>query len=163
VARGDMPAGHSSEIDMLLAYLDQYREIMIWKIEDLDETQARWRPTKAANSLLNLIVHLAGVEWSWSEQVIAGNEIDRDRESEFRELDSTGVQAAIEAYRAAAARTNEIARGLKPEDPCAGEKGFSVRWVLTHLVEETARHAGHADITRELIDGAVGFSPADPG
>ncbi len=158
-----MPAGHSTEMEMLLAYLDQYREIMIWKIEDLDETQARWRPTEHGNSLLNLIVHLTGVEWSWSEQVIAGNEVDRDRDAEFRELDATGVRASIDAYRAAAARTNEIARGLNPEDPCAGEKGFSVRWVLTHLVEETARHAGHADITRELIDRVVGFSPAHPG
>jgi len=163
VARGDIPAGHSSEIEMLLAYLDQYREIMIWKIEDLDETQARFRPTDHANSLLNLIVHLTGVEWSWSEQVIAGNEIDRDREAEFREIDALGVAAAIDAYRAAAARTNEIAREMKPDDPCRGEAGFSVRWVLLHLIEETARHAGHADITRELIDGKVGFSPADPG
>jgi len=157
-----MPAGHADEISMLLAYLDQYREIMIWKIEDLDEAQARWRPTERANSLLNLIVHLTGVEWSWSERVIAGNEVDRDREAEFRELDEVGVEKAIQAYRAAAARTNEIARGMKPDDACRGEAGFSVRWVLTHLVEETARHAGHADITRELIDGRVGFSPADP-
>jgi len=158
-----MPAGHNSEIEMLLAYLDQYRDIMVWKIEDLDETQARFRPTPGGNSLLNLIVHLAGVEWSWSEQVIAGNEIDRDRDAEFREIDSLGVPAAIDAYRKAGARTNEIARSLSPDDACAGEKGFSVRWVLLHLIEETARHAGHADITRELVDGKTGFSPADPG
>jgi uncharacterized damage-inducible protein DinB len=157
-----MPAGHQSEIDMLLAFLDQYREIMVWKIEDLDETQARWRPTKQASSLLNLIVHLTGVERGWSEQVLGGNEIDRDRDSEFGELEGATVPKAIDAYRAASARTNEIARGLNPEDACAGEKGYSVRWVLTHLVEETARHAGHADVTRELVDGKVGFSPADP-
>jgi uncharacterized damage-inducible protein DinB len=163
MARGDMPAGHSTEIEMLLAFLGQYREIMIWKIEDLDEEKARFRPTENGNSLLNLIVHLTGVEWSWSEQVIAGNEVNRDRDAEFRELDEMGVAKAIEAYRAAGARTNEIARAMKPEDACKGEPGFSVRWVLTHLVEETARHAGHADITRELIDGKTGFSPADPG
>jgi uncharacterized damage-inducible protein DinB len=157
-----MPAGHSSEIDMLLAYLDQYREIMIWKIEDLDERQARWRPTERASSLLNLLAHLTGVERGWSEQVLAGNKIERDRDSEFREVEGVTVPQAIEAYRAASARTDEIARGLKPNDACAGENGYSVRWVLTHLVEETARHAGHADITRELIDGKVGFSPADP-
>ena len=148
---------------MLLAYLDQYREIMIWKIEDLDENQARFRPTENGNSLLNLIAHLTGVEWSWSEQVIAGNEVNRDRDAEFREMDAMGVAAAIDGYRKACARTNEIARGMKPEDTCLGESGFSVRWVLLHLVEETARHAGHADITRELIDGKTGFSPADPG
>ena len=158
-----MPAGHNSELEMLLAFLDQYREIMIWKIEDLDETQARFRPTEKGNSLLNLIVHLTGVEWSWSEQVIAGNEINRDRDAEFREIDALGVAAAIDAYRKAGARTNEIARSMNPDDSCRGEAGFSVRWVLTHLVEETARHAGHADITRELIDATTGFSPADPG
>jgi uncharacterized damage-inducible protein DinB len=163
VARGDMPAGHSDEVSMLLAYLDQYREIMIWKIEDLDETQARRRLTERASSLLNLLVHLTGVEHGWSERVLAGNEIERDRDSEFGELEGVTVAKAIDAYRAAGARTNEIARGLNPEDACAGEKGYSVRWVLTHLVEETARHAGHADVTRELIDGTVGFSPADPG
>jgi hypothetical protein len=161
MARGDMPAGHSSEIEMLLGYLDQYREIMIWKIEDLDETQARFRPTPRASSLLNLIVHLTGVERNWSEATIAGGEVDRDRDAEFLEQETT-VADAIDAYRKAGARTNEIARSMKPDDPCKGEPGFSVRWVLTHLVEETARHAGHADITRELIDGKTGFSPADP-
>ena len=163
MARGDIAPGHSDEISMLLAFLDQYREIMIWKIEDLGEDQARFRPAEGANSLLNLIVHLTGVEWNWSEQVIAGNEVDRDRDAEFRELDSMGVAKAIQAYRAATAHTNEIARSMKPGDPCRGESGFSVRWVLLHLIEETARHAGHADITRELIDGKIGFSPADPG
>jgi uncharacterized damage-inducible protein DinB len=162
MTRGDMPAGHSSEMDMLLAYLDQYREIMIWKIEDLDEERARFRPTPTASSLLNLLVHLTGVEHSWSESVIAGNEVDRDRDSEFLEPE-TSVADAIVAYRNACARTNEIARDMQPEDPCRGEAGFSVRWVLVHLIEETARHAGHADITRELIDGKTGFSPADPG
>jgi len=157
-----MPAGHNSELEMLLGYLDQYREIMIWKIEDLDETQARFRPTQRASSLLNLIVHLTGVERGWTEQVLAGNTIDRDRDSEFLEI-STTVPQAIEAYRAQHVRTNEIVRSLNPEDACAGEAGYSVRWVVTHLVEETARHAGHADITREIIDGKTGFSPADPG
>jgi hypothetical protein len=110
-----------------------------------------------------LLVHLTGVERGWSEQVLAGNQIDRNRDAEFGELESITVAKAIEAYRTANVRTNEIARGLNPDDACAGEKGYSVRWVMTHLVEETARHAGHADITRELIDGTVGFSPADPG
>jgi hypothetical protein len=162
MARGDMPAGHSPEIEMLLAYLDQYREIMVWKIEDLDEEHVRFRPTPNASSLLNLIVHLTGVERNWSQHTIAGGTVDRDRDAEFRELD-VGVADAVAAYRAAGSRTNEIARGFAPEDACKGEPGFSVRWVLLHLIEETARHAGHADITRELIDGKTGFSPADPG
>ena len=161
MARGEEPAGQSDEITMLLAYLDWYREVLIWKIEDLDETRARWRPTKRANSLLNLLVHLTGVERGWSEQVMAGNEIDRDRDAEFGELAVT-VPEAIKSYREAGARTDEIARGLKPDDTCAGDEQYSVRWVLLHLIEEAARHAGHADITRELLDGKVGLSPAYP-
>lgn len=144
---------------MLLAYLDQYREIIIWKIEDLDETQARWRPALNANSLLNLLVHLTGVERNWGERVMGGNTIERDRDAEFGDLSIT-VPDAIDAYRKASDRTNEIARGLKPDDTSVGDEQYSVRWVLLHLIEEAARHAGHADITRELLDGKVGVSPA---
>lgn len=164
MARGDIPAGHSDELTMLLDYLGLYRDTMIWKIEGLDEERARQTPTPDANSLLNLIVHLSGVETSWSERVIAGNEISRERDSEFGTLDDTTVEQAITMYRTACARTNEIVRGVASADEaCRGEPGYSVRWVLLHLLEETARHAGHADITRELIDGSVGWSPSDPG
>jgi uncharacterized damage-inducible protein DinB len=143
---------------MLLAYLDQQREAVLWKLEGVDEDQARWRPREQANSLLNLLVHLTGVERRWSEQVLAGNTIDRDRDAEFGELADTTVAQARDAYRTAVERTNEIANAMKPDDACRGEAGYSVRWVLIHLIEETARHAGHADITRELVDGAVGLS-----
>lgn len=159
MARGDQPPGHADEVSMLLSFLDQYREIIIWKIEDLDETQARWRPALGANSLLNLLVHLTGVERRWSQQVIAGEQIERDRDAEFGERSET-VPEAIDAYRKACARTNEIARAMSPDDTCAGDDGYSVRWVLVHLIEEVARHAGHADITRQLLDGKVGLSPA---
>jgi hypothetical protein len=156
-----MPSGHSDELTMLLAYLDQQREAIIWKLEGLADNQVRWRPLTQANSLLNLIVHLTGVERWWSEQVLAGNAIDRDRDAEFGELPEVAVSQARDAYRVATERTNEIARAMNLDDACRGEAGYSVRWVLLHLIEETARHAGHADITRELVDGAVGLSQSD--
>lgn len=149
--------GHGDELTVLLSFLDQYRDTMVFKLEGLDEEQARWAPTEQANSLLTLIVHLTGVERAWAEGVIAGKQIERDRDAEFRELvDRTTVPQAMEAYLAQGERTNEIVRGLDLGQPCAAEAGYSVRWVLLHLLEETARHAGHADITRELIDGSVG-------
>lgn len=149
--------GHGDETTILLSFLDQYRDTMVFKVEGLDEEQARWAPTEQANSLLTLIVHLTGVELGWTEGTILGGDPDRDREAEFSELvDRTTVPEAVKAYLTQGERTNEIVRGLDLDQPCAGEAGYSVRWVLLHLLEETARHAGHADITRELIDGAVG-------
>lgn len=149
--------GHGDETTVLLSFLDQYRDTMVFKIEGLDDEQARWVPTEQANSLLTLIVHLTGVELGWTEGTILGGDPDRDRDAEFSELvDRTTVSEAVKAYLAQGERTNEIVRALDLDQPCAGEAGYSVRWVLLHLLEETARHAGHADITRELIDGTIG-------
>src|SRR5581483_307421 len=124
---------------------------MVYKIEGLTEDQARFKPTPSGNSLLNLIVHLTGVERGWFNALI-DNPIERDRSAEFLEQ-STTVDDAIAAYRAACAESNEIARAASSLD----ERGKgdrvtdrNLRWVLIHLIEETARHAGHADITREL-------------
>lgn len=159
--------GHGDETTVLLSFLDQYRDTMVFKIQGLDEEQARWTPTEQANSLLTLIVHLTSVERGWMEGTVLGREtgyddqrlsdLFHDRDAGFGELvEWTTVPEAVEAYLAQGKRTNEVARGLDLDAPCAAEAGFSVRWVLLHLLEETARHAGHADITRELIDGSVG-------
>lgn len=145
---------------MLIGYLDFYRETMVQKVEGLTEDQSRWRPSPTANSLLNLIWHLAGVERWWFQGSIAGIEISRDREKEFEELPpDVTIDAAVAAYRREWERGNEIVRSLESlDDRCRNELvgDRTVRWVLLHMLEETARHAGHADITRELLDGSVG-------
>jgi hypothetical protein len=148
---------------MLLGWLDLYRDTMVMKIEGLSEEQARFTPTARSNSLLNLIVHLTGVEKRWFGRTIAGERDVTDRDSELGDLDVL-VADAVTAYRTQWNVSNEIARGVASLDEiCKGEAGYSVRWVLHHLLEETARHAGHADITRELIDGEVGWSRDDRG
>ena len=147
---------------MLLGWLELHRDIMAFKIEGLSEEQARFKPSSTANSLLNLIVHLTGVERNWFQRVVAGNEIRRDRDAEFGDLSIT-VSDAVESYRAECLGSNGVIDDVVPDDVCRGEPGYSVRWVLLHMIEETARHAGHADITRELIDGAVGWNRADRG
>ena len=160
--------GHGDETTVLLSFLDEYRDAMVNKIQGLDEEQARWAPTEQASSLLTLIVHLTQVEQGWMEGAVLGNEevirhlqplsdLFHDRDPKFYELvDRTTVAKAVEAYLAQCERTNEIARGLDLDQPCKADAGLSVRWVLLHVLVETSRHAGHADITRELIDGAVG-------
>jgi hypothetical protein len=151
------PAGHDDEHAMLAKWLDLYRDVIVFKIEGLTEEQAHFSATPNGNSLLNLVVHLTGVERNWFQNVIAGRPIERDRDAEFGELDTT-VDRAVAAYRDECVRSNEVLREAKLDEACAGEPGYSVRWVLHHMLEEVARHAGHADITRELIDGATGFS-----
>lgn len=145
---------------MVLGYLDFYRETMVQKVGGLTENQARWKPSATANSLLNLIWHLAGVERWWFQGAIAGIEISRDREKEFEELPpDVTIDAAVAAYRREWERGSEIVRSLESlDDRCRNELvgDRTVRWVLLHMLEETARHAGHADITRELLDGSVG-------
>jgi uncharacterized damage-inducible protein DinB len=142
---------------MLRNFLDYYRETMITKIEGLSDEQARWKPAETANSLLTLIVHLTGVEMGWFQGQIAGRAIERDREAVEERVNVTTVADAVGAYRAECARSNAVLDEVSSlDDPCKGESGYSNRWVLVHMLEETARHAGHADITRELIDGTVG-------
>lgn len=160
--------GHGDEVTVLLSFLDQFRDAVVNKIQGLDEEQARWAPTEQASSLLTLIVHLTECEQGWMEGCALGNEavarhgqelsdLFHDRDPEYKEhVDRTTVAEAVEAYLAAGRRTNEIARELDLDQPCALESGYSVRWVLLHILGETTRHAGHADITRELIDGSVG-------
>lgn len=151
------PPGLADEKTTLLAFLDLYRQTMVMKTEGLDEGQARFRPTGQANSLLTLIRHLTGVERNWFQSTIAGRVVDRDRDAEFVDPDDMTLADAVAAYRAEWERSDEVMRGISSlDEPCQAEPGFSVRWVLLHMLEETARHAGHADLTRELIDGAVG-------
>lgn len=150
--KGDEPT-------LLLGFLDFYREVMVNKVAGLSEEQARWKPAETANSLLNLIVHLTGVERNWFQGVVAGRVVVRDRDAELRELPpNVTIDSAVAAYREEWPAGNEVVRSFSLDDLVkGGSQDRSVRWVVLHLIEETARHAGHADITRELIDGKTGF------
>jgi hypothetical protein len=84
-----------------------------------------------------------------------GAEVHR-REAEFRPGPELTVEAALAAYRARADATDAAVRTMALTEPCRREEGANLRWVLLHLINETARHAGHADATRELLDGSTG-------
>lgn len=150
------PSGTADEKTQFIAYLDLHRNALIEKVEGLTESQARWKPSPTANSLLNLVVHVAGVERNWFQHVIAGRQVERDRDAELAELPSdVTIASAVETYRSAIARSNKVLDGVDLGAACRGMDKLNVRWVLLHMLEELARHAGHADITRELIDGTV--------
>src|SRR5947208_1334504 len=155
------PPYAADEREMLIAFLDFQRESVVMKLDGLTEEQARLRPTPAGNSLISLLSHLGWVEVWWfrmnflGEQGIAVPWSDEDPDGELRVADDKTIGDLLDFYRANWEQSNEIARSAGSLDDAAAwtkrKDGIpTLRWILNHMIEETARHAGHADITREL-------------
>ena len=151
----DQPGPEADERELLLAWLAHLRASVIGKVEHLSEEQARWRPDGALISLLGIVNHLTHVEWRWIDGRMLGAAVHRS-EAEFSPGPELPVAEAVRRYRARGAATAAAVRSMEVTRPCADGSGRDLRWVLLHLVEETARHAGHADATRELLDGVTG-------
>ncbi|HZS90199.1 MAG TPA: DinB family protein [Chloroflexota bacterium] len=151
------PSGTSDERDLYLRWLRYLRGAVMRKVAGLNEEQARWTPDGALLSLLGIVNHLThvDVEWRWIEGGMHGQEVSRSEE-EFRPGPELTVAAALAAYRERAAVTERAVRTLPLDAPCQWGEQTDLRWVLLHLINETARHAGHADATRELLDGTTG-------
>jgi Protein of unknown function (DUF664) len=156
----------STEREALGGFLDLQRDGLIRKIEGVSDAEARSTPTASALSLLGIVKHCALWERRWFQVVVAGRRFP----GEWPEVDYTGmaedfvvgeldtVEHWVASYREQAAISREITTGLELDAPCARTDlaGGNLRWVLLHLIEETARHAGHADIIREALDGTCG-------
>ncbi|MGH7640660.1 MAG: DUF664 domain-containing protein, partial [Candidatus Dormibacteria bacterium] len=126
------------------------------KLDGLSEEQARWRPDGKLISLLGIVNHLTHVEWRWIDGEMLGETTSRS-ESEFSPGPELTLRAAVAAYRQRAEKTDRAVRSLPSLDhPGRSDRGLNLRWVVLHLINETARHAGHADSTRELLDGLTG-------
>ena len=149
------PTGTPDETELYLRWLGYLRGAVLRKIEGLGDEAVRWTPEGRLLPLLGIVNHLTHVEWRWIEGGIRGEDVSRSEE-EFRPGADLSAAAAVAAYRARAARTDEVARSTPLTAPCAWGEGTDLRWVLLHLINETARHAGHADATRELLDGTTG-------
>jgi uncharacterized damage-inducible protein DinB len=150
-----LPIGTTDEQELLLRWLDFLRGAVLRNLEGLTEEQARWTPDGRLIPLIGIVSHLTHVEWRWIEGGMYGREVIRSEE-EFRPGANLTVPAAIASYRERAAATDEAVRSMSLEQHCRWEKEADLRWVLLHLINETARHAGHADATRELLDGFTG-------
>jgi uncharacterized damage-inducible protein DinB len=154
--------GFDGERDLLLGYLRNYRLTLEMKCSGLDTEQLARRSVPPSNlSLLGLVRHMATVEQAWFRVAMAGENVPRlyrgEGEDEF-----DGAVADHEVVAEAYARwREEIAFAQQyveqtPDLATVGSKGDVLREVLLHLVEEYARHCGHADFLRERIDGRVG-------
>jgi uncharacterized damage-inducible protein DinB len=153
-----LPGGGSDERELLLNWLSYLRGAALRKLEGVTEDQARWRPDGKLTSLLGIVNHLTHVEWRWIDGGFRGETTSRSEE-EFHPGPELTVESATVAYRDRAKATEATVRSLPSlTAPTQGQRGegTDLRWVLLHLINETARHAGHADAVRELLDGTTG-------
>jgi hypothetical protein len=168
--RQDPDATTTSEPDSLGQYLDYQRETILLKTEGLTKAQLAQRIPTSDLTLAGILYHLALVEESWFEEEFlghkpredfAGIDWDVDPDYEFRTALEKEPDWLRRRYRDACNRARQVAAGAGSLDdlsvkPLRNGKAFTLRWVMLHLIEETARHAGHADLLREAIDGVVG-------
>jgi uncharacterized damage-inducible protein DinB len=159
------------ERDGLLAYLAQQRNGLRYAVHGLTDEQAASTPSVSALSLAGLIKHVARMERYWIVQVLAQRQLPeaQDYEADFRLQAGETLAAVLDQYAAVAAETEAIVAEIAdlgqavpvpqgvpwfPKDV----EAWSARWVLLHVIEETARHAGQADIIRESLDGATMYA-----
>lgn len=145
-----------TELETLLSLLQYQRDSLIRKLDGLDETVARQSPVPSGTSLLWLLKHLAQAEIRWFLIRFDGQNTALPDDTVHPQ---DTVASVIANYRAASARADTVVRVASLDELGRGEESaetVNLRWVLAHLLEETARHAGHADIVRELIDGSTG-------
>lgn len=166
-AQRTVPPIAGPEREMLIGFLDAQRDTVLWKLDGLDDEQLRRPHEPSGLTLLGLAKHLTDVERSWFRERVMGEDLahlwddaDPQRYWRIEPGDTTGDIAA--AYRIECAAANAIIREhdldstVAAPPPWPGAEAMTLRWVVLHMIEETARHVGHADLIREAIDGATG-------
>jgi hypothetical protein len=150
------PAGTPDEIELYLRWLAFLRGGVLRKALGVDEEQSRWQPDGKLIPLIGVVRHLTNVEWRWIDGAMLGEPTSKSP-AEYAPDRSLTIGQAISDYRTRAASTDATVRELGDlTTPSVTEPGADLRFVLIHLINETARHAGHADAVRELLDGTVG-------
>ncbi|GGU73767.1 mini-circle uncharacterized 19.1 kDa protein [Streptomyces albospinus] len=150
--------------------MDFHRETLALKCAGLDDDQLRVASVAPSPmTLLGLVQHLAEVERNWFQRVFAGRDLPQVYEEGggdgFALAPDRGIEEALATWRAEVARGRELITGASLDDSGklsdeearqVGDQGISLRWILVHMIEEYARHNGHADLLRERIDGLTG-------
>lgn len=158
--RESVPRNDAGELDTALAFLSFARACVLKKVEGLSEEQLRRRFVVSDTTLLGLVQHLADGERYWFGHTLAGDPAYADVDFSMVVPEDRPAAEVVEDYRAGITASDAlIAAAGGPEAGTAvpvGDEPRTLRWVLAHVTSETARHAGHADILRELLDGTTG-------
>jgi uncharacterized damage-inducible protein DinB len=153
------------ERTQLNGFLDFLRATVVWKCSGLTDEQARQRLVPSElTTIAGLLGHLTLVEQYWFAVVLDGQEdvwkeaLEVDPDAEFRVAMQTPIDQLIAAYEAECERSRKVVArmGLDDKVPFRGDREVNLRFVVTHMIEETGRHAGHLDLLRELTDGLTG-------
>ncbi len=160
------PAG--DELTLLTSFLDWYRATPAAKCAGLAEEPAHRRVLRSspAMSMAGLVGHLRWVEFMWFERRLLGHAdispyaLSDAPDPEF-DVGDRPLSALLDEYEEQCARSRKAVEGLSLDTltalPVLGEARVSLRWVMLHMIEETARHCGHLDVMRELLDGSRGL------
>ncbi len=160
------PPDHGDENTVLPAWLDYYRATLLVKCAGLTLEQLGRRAVAPSSlSLLGMLRHMTRVEQLWFDVRFAGHDVTRyyvdpnDLDAEFNDLDSAPLDDVVDGYRGACARSRELAAGHSLDErvkTIEHHADVDLRCIYIHMIEEYARHCGHADLLRECIDGATG-------
>lgn len=167
--------GNAAEVEqkqILKKYLNETREALVWKLEGLTEKQARWPLVPSGNNLLGLVKHCANTEigylgtcfgrqWPTPEELVSDEVLEEDPQADWYATADESVASVVDLYRRAWTFCDETI-DLLPLDtvgrvPWWGDREVTLFRIITHVATEQARHAGHADILRELTDRSVGL------
>ncbi|HET6859118.1 MAG TPA: DinB family protein [Streptomyces sp.] len=161
------PSTTADERSMLDGRLEYHRETLAWKCSGLDDAQLRQAAVPPSEiSLLGLVRHMAEVERGWFRRTLAGEEApalfytDEDPDADFHVTEADTWEEAHARWQTEITYAREVVAGLSLDDLTKGEhrsgKTFNLRWIYTHMIEEYARHNGHADLIRQRVDGETG-------
>lgn len=157
--------GTAPERDMLIGFLDWYRAVVENKVRGLSPDDAARVMTPSGLSPLGVVQHLAWVERGWFRLRFAGEAVEipyvgDDNAVQFRLDAGDTIASILDFYRSECERARRVTAAAYLDDVSAGASPayghVTLRWVLVHMLEETARHAGHLDLMREQIDGVTG-------
>ncbi|MET1052345.1 MAG: DinB family protein [Mycetocola sp.] len=150
------------ERESLEAFLDLQRATVVYKATGLSDADAATRLLPSLTTVSGLVRHLADVERSWFRDDLAGEDdvparwSDEDPDGEFRVTADDSLAEIIADYEQACTESRAVSATLQLDDRGSHNSDITLRWVMLHMIEETARHAGHIDVLRELLDGATG-------
>jgi hypothetical protein len=159
------PPTMGDERATLIGFLEFQRQTLEWKCAGLSLDQLRTRGVPPSTmSLLGIVLHLADVERSWFQRRVANLDVapifwsDADPDGDFEAADRLGAEEAFAVWHRECDRSREILATVDSLDYTFKTRGdaLSVRWLLSHMIEEYARHNGHADLLRERLDGVTG-------
>jgi hypothetical protein len=158
----DATGARADERVMLEGFLDYYRDVVVNKVDGLARDDATRVMTASGLSPLGVIAHLTEVEYNWFDEKFAGHPERPDpvKHGDFQLSSHDTAPSIVDEYRAACAVSRVIASKAALDDLGVIDHEYygrpSLRWIYIHMIEETARHAGHLDLMREQIDGKVG-------